>query len=70
MTAKKITVRFDATDNPTVEAGQKVCKGQHLTNASGAGDFTACPISGVIDDVRFDPEDHTFVITISAVRRP
>ena len=65
MTKDKITVSIDATHNPAVKAGQKVWRGEPLCESFQGENPPTCPISGVVDRVRFEPENHTFVISIS-----
>jgi Na+-translocating ferredoxin:NAD+ oxidoreductase RnfC subunit len=63
MTARHI-IRIDATQSPVVAAGDRVCKGQNLCAADAQA---LCPVSGVVEEVQFDPAQHEFVISISPV---
>lgn len=66
MTAR-CTIRIDATVSPAVCAGDAVHEGQNLC-AADAGGSHICPVSGVVQEVRFDPAAHEFVISISPAR--
>ena len=57
-------VRIDATQSPAVGAGDRVRKGQNLCTEY-AGAPCPSPVAGVVADVRFDPAQHEFVISIS-----
>ena len=70
MDTGKIEVSVDATYGPTVQAGQRVSRGQRLCEASEASISPLCPVSGIVQKVRFDPEDHMFVISIAPDRDP
>jgi biotin carboxyl carrier protein len=63
MTAGHI-VRIDATQSPAVGAGDRVRKGQNLCAEEAETSFPS-PASGVVQEVRFDPAQHEFVISIS-----
>ena len=64
MTARWI-LRIDATESPAVHAGDFVRKGQNLCAAVRAEAAHICPVSGVIEEVRFDPAQHEFVISVA-----
>lgn len=64
MTAKRVTVRVDATYGPTVKVADKVRQGDRLCDADPAQASCVCPVWGVVEDVHFDPERHEFVISI------
>ncbi len=56
-------LRMDATCAPAVQAGDQVRKGQNLC-APQAEDACVCPVTGTVVEVRFDPAEHEFVVTI------
>lgn len=60
-------IRMDATDAPAVQAGDKVRKGQNLC-AGEAENACICPITGIVAEVRFDPAQHEFVVTIEPAK--
>jgi Na+-translocating ferredoxin:NAD+ oxidoreductase RnfC subunit len=64
MSPNRVAISIDATYNPTVKAGQKVQRGQRLCDTGADRDPIFCPLTGVIEGVRFDSEDHAFVITL------
>jgi len=70
MTVRQIKVNIDATYGPTVQAGQRVSRGQRLCEASEDSISPLCPVSGIVRNIRFDPEDHVFVISITPDREP
>ncbi len=61
-------IRMDATHAPAVQVGDKVRKGQNLC-ASEAETTCICPITGTVAEVRFDPAQHEFVVTIAPTKR-
>lgn len=63
MTARCV-IRIDATESPAVRVGDSVRKGQNLCADMKAGTSHASPIDGVVVEVRFDPAQHEFVISI------
>ncbi len=65
MTAPHV-IRIDATQSPAVGAGDRVRRGQNLCTED-AGTPCPSPISGQVQEVRFDPAQHEFVISISAL---
>ncbi|HNY79151.1 MAG: hypothetical protein RBS72_09060 [Sedimentisphaerales bacterium] len=58
---------MDATHAPAVQVGDKVRKGQNLC-ASEAETTCICPITGTVAEVRFDPAQHEFVVTIAPTK--
>ncbi len=65
MTARWI-IRIDATESPAVHAGDSVRKGQNLSARASKETSHVCPGSGVVEEVRFDPAQHEFVISVAA----
>ena len=65
MTAESSIVRIDATYGLTVQVGDKVRPGDALCEASGTTKACLCPVRGVIESIRFDGENHEFVISIA-----
>ncbi len=64
MSLEAVTVRIDATYEPTLQVGQEVQGGQSLCDEVAGNDSTVCPVPGIVQDIQFDPGDHAFVITI------
>jgi len=62
--AERTTVRVDATYGVVVRVGDEVHAGQALGETASAQRPAVCPISGIVEDVRFDPGRHEFVVTI------
>ena len=65
MSPDLVTVRIDATYDPNLKVGQKVEYGQCLCEEIGAIAEVTCPVSGIVRDIRFEPGDHVFVITVA-----
>lgn len=61
-------MRIDATHAPAVQVGDKVHKGQNLCASEGEN-TCICPITGTVAEVRFDPAQHEFVVTIAPTKR-
>lgn len=61
-----MTLRIDATCGLKIKAGDKIRKGQHIsTNQEQA---VTSPVSGTVKSVRFDPDNHKFLIVVSFTR--
>lgn len=67
MTDRRV-IRIDATHSPGVFAGDSVREGQNLLAKEETEVWCVCPVSGVVEEIRFDPEQHEFVILISPSR--
>jgi len=65
MSLDVVTVSVDATCDPKLQVGQQVECGQCLCGGIEGGDGPTCPVSGVVEEIRFEPGDHVFVITIA-----
>lgn len=63
MTARCV-IRIDAAESPAVCVGDSVRKGQNLCADTKTGTSHVSPIEGVVVEVRFDPAQHEFVISI------
>jgi len=61
----RYVIRIDATESPAVRVGDSVRKGQNLCAGTKAGISHVSPIAGVVEEVRFDPAQHEFVISVS-----
>lgn len=57
-------VRVEATFGASVKVGDRVTKGQKLGTAPGFKAAVISPVDGVVKEITFDAEDHTFVISI------
>ncbi len=62
----EITLRIDATCRPTVAPGDAVFRGQKVCEEPGE---QTCPIAGTIQTVRFDPDNHEFMIVVVPVHQ-
>ncbi len=58
-------IRIDATHSLGVRAGDRVREGQSLLTEKETEASCICPVSGAIEEIRFDPSQHEFVISIS-----
>ena len=58
-----MTLRIDATYGLKIKAGDKICKGQRI-NANQEHAVTS-PVSGVVKSIRFDSDNHEFLVVIS-----
>ncbi|MGQ9628217.1 MAG: biotin/lipoyl-containing protein [Anaerolineae bacterium] len=61
---KLYKVRVEATYGADVKVGDRVTKGQKLGTASDFKTPVASPVDGVVKEISFDADDHTFVINI------
>jgi len=61
----RCVIRIDATESPAVRVGDSVRKGQNLCAGTKTGISHVSPIGGVVEEVRFDPAQHEFVISVS-----
>ncbi|MDI9430436.1 MAG: hypothetical protein RBR19_00790 [Sedimentisphaerales bacterium] len=61
----RYVIRIDATESPAVRVGDSVRKGQNLCAGTKTGISHVSPIAGVVEEVRFDPAQHEFVISVS-----
>ena len=66
MIRRETTIRIDATYQPTVAPGDTVFRGQKVCKEPGE---QTCPIAGTIQTVRFDPDNHEFVIVVIPVHQ-
>ena len=57
-----VIIRVSATDSPVVQIGQKLRRGQRLSNDEMA---PLSPLSGVVQSIRFDGPRHEFAIVIA-----
>ncbi len=58
-------IRIDATHSLGVRAGDCVREGQSLLTEKETEGSCICPVSGVIEEIHFDPSQHEFVVSIS-----
>lgn len=64
MAADRIVLRVDATYGVAVKRGDVVCAGEAVSAAASAQTSCVCPVSGVVQEVRFEPDRHEFVVSI------
>lgn len=63
MTASHV-IRIDATQSPSVRVGDPVHEGQDLCAGSNAETTYLCPTSGIVEEIRFEPAQHEFVVFV------
>jgi Na+-translocating ferredoxin:NAD+ oxidoreductase RnfC subunit len=63
MSRSETTLRIDATHGLKIRPGDKIQEGQHIsTNQEQA---VMSPVSGTVKSVRFDPDNHEFLVVVS-----
>jgi Na+-translocating ferredoxin:NAD+ oxidoreductase RnfC subunit len=65
MSVQETILRADATYDLTVKVGDKVRRGDKLSQNPSPGAQPIMPATGVIARIQFDPEHHEFVIAIA-----
>ncbi len=65
MNEKRAILRVDATYDLTVKVGDKVRRGERLSQSPEPGARSAAPVAGTIRSIQFDSERHEFVIAIA-----
>ncbi len=65
MSRKQVILRVDATYDLTVKVGDKVRPGERLSRDRSPGAASTAPVMGVVENIRFDPQRHEFVIVIA-----
>jgi len=63
MNKSDITLRIDATYGLKIKSGDKIHKGQHI--GTNQEQTVSSPISGTAKSIRFDSENHEFLVVIS-----
>lgn len=63
MSRSDIMLRIDATYGLKIKAGDKIRKGQRVS-AHREHEITS-PVSGVVKSVRFEPDNHEFLVVVS-----
>jgi len=66
MSTQETILRVDATYDLTVKVGDRVCRGDRLSQNPEAGAVSTASVAGTIRSIQFDPERHEFVIVIAA----
>jgi Na+-translocating ferredoxin:NAD+ oxidoreductase RnfC subunit len=64
MNDEQTIVRVDATGRLRISEGDRIRRGDALSDACAADSGTA-PVSGLVKSIRFDPNAHEFVIVIA-----
>jgi Na+-translocating ferredoxin:NAD+ oxidoreductase RnfC subunit len=64
MDTPAVILRIDATCHLTVKPGDRVEQGQRVCDSPASAKTPTAPISGRIEDIRFDPAPHEFIIKI------
>lgn len=65
MRTEETILRVDATYNLTVKVGDRVRRGERLSQKRESAALSVTPAAGVIKSIQFDPEHHEFVIVIA-----
>lgn len=63
-----ITLIVEASTGVLVKKGQKVRQGDEIGMATDFKSKVIIPVDGKVVDCSFNPEDHTFVIQIQAIK--
>jgi len=66
MSTHETILRVDATYDLTVKVGDRVCRGDRLSQNPEAGAVSTASVAGAVRSIQFDPERHEFVIGIAA----
>ncbi len=66
MSGQETILRVSATWNLKVQAGDRVRRGQQLSEVPSTDAPSPAPVSGVVKKIQFDPGRHEFVIVITA----
>jgi Na+-translocating ferredoxin:NAD+ oxidoreductase RnfC subunit len=66
MSGKQTIVRVDATGHLRIAEGDRIRRGDTLSDPSNTQKFTA-PVSGVVESIQFDGNTHEFVIVLARV---
>jgi Na+-translocating ferredoxin:NAD+ oxidoreductase RnfC subunit len=69
MNPEEITFSVDATYHLMVHEGETIKRGQCICEAPTNEAECTCPASGIIRNIRFDPDSHCFLISISEIKR-
>ncbi len=65
MNPKRVRVRVSATYHLNVEVGSTIRQGQKMNEGPETDESSRAPVSGVVRNIRFDPERHEFVLVIA-----
>ena len=66
MSERETIVRVSATGGLNVQVGERVRRGQELSAGPSTDSPSTAPVSGFIERIQFDPDNHEFVIVITA----
>ncbi len=66
MSGQETILRVSATGNLNVRVGERVHKGQQLSEVPSTDSPSTAPVSGLIERIQLDPDNHEFVIVITA----
>jgi len=61
---KDVILTIEATRDVMVRVGDRIQRGETLSEGTAGPDTTTCPISGTITAIDFDPKNHEFAISI------
>lgn len=62
---ERVTVKVEATSGLQVKSGDTVKKGDKIGIDFDFKHWVVSPFAGRVKDVRFDADDHSFVVEIS-----
>jgi Na+-translocating ferredoxin:NAD+ oxidoreductase RnfC subunit len=63
MNRSKTTLRIDAAYGPKIKPGDKIRRGQNIS--TNQKQKVTSPLSGTVESVRFDRDNHEFLIVVS-----
>ncbi len=66
MSGQETILRVSATWNLKVQAGDRVRRGQQVSEVPSTDASPTAPVSGLVKKIQFDPGRHEFVIVITA----
>ncbi|MBW8003083.1 MAG: hypothetical protein FVQ80_13870 [Planctomycetes bacterium] len=64
--SEKIEIKVDATYGVKVKVGDNVDRGQEIGKASCTGQMVTASISGVVREIRFEPQSHEFAVVLKS----
>ena len=65
MSGQETILRVSATGDLTVRVGDRVRRGQQLSDVPSTDAPSTAPVSGLVKRIQFDPGSHEFVIVIT-----
>jgi len=62
-----LVLHVEASFGVKVKVGDRVKQGEELGMSPNMGGPLVSPVAGIVSDVSFNPEEHTFVIRITKI---